>query len=155
MAQYLTNRQPLLGQAKKKSVSTRIGKRGAKRRREERGSTPAEDDFGGDLSELFKKYLESNKQQVVNILLDSAEWTNHEQSVGSMYYDIDILQEENRQMQVKLNVMEGRLTRAEKLIDDLNNRVIDLTTRSMRDNLMFKNFTEEAGETPQQIRKGK
>ena len=47
---------------------------------------------------------------------------------------------------------EARLTRAEKKLDEAQEKIQDLTTRSMRDNLVIKNVEEKKGESEEQIK---
>ena len=54
-------------------------------------------------------------------------------------------------MQQRLMLTDGRLTRAEKKLDKAKEKILDLTTRSMRDNLVIKNVEEKKGEAEEQI----
>lgn len=63
-----------------------------------------------------------------------------------MQSEIDVLQEENKELRDLLRVSEGRLTRAEKQIHDLSEELLQLQARSMRDNLVFYNIPESKDE---------
>ena len=43
------------------------------------------------------------------------------------------------------------MTRLEKKLEEANEKILELTTRSMRDNLVFKNVEELRGETEEDI----
>ena len=61
------------------------------------------------------------------------------------------LKNENNELRKRLKITEGRLTRAEKKLDDANEKILELTTRSMRDNLIFKNVEEKQNESEKDI----
>jgi predicted nuclease with TOPRIM domain len=59
---------------------------------------------------------------------------------------IDKLTEENSQLQRRCNVNEGRITRLEKVVEDLREEALNSTAHSMKDNLIFQNIAEHPEE---------
>ena len=66
----------------------------------------------------------------------------HSQEVGIIRTELDSTKEQYR-------IMEGRLIRAEKEIQDLKEQQLMSEARSMRDNLIFYNITEPTQENPE------
>ena len=64
---------------------------------------------------------------------------------------IQELREENRMLNVHAAILEGRLTRAEKVIDDIKEEVLQSTARSMKDNLVFYRIPEKPSENVTQV----
>jgi hypothetical protein len=91
----------------------------------------------------FWNFLRENCGAVVQQILSCREWQDsmqaHEDSIMA-------LSEENRDLKRKLAIAEGTITRCETAIKRLEDKVTDLTTRSMRDNLVIKNIEEQEQE---------
>ena len=51
----------------------------------------------------------------------------------------------------RMMLTEGRLTRVEKKLDEAQEKILALTTRSMRDNLVIKNVDKKKRESEEQI----
>ena len=64
---------------------------------------------------------------------------------------IEELRKENEQLRKRLALAEGAVTRNELMIKKLECKVVDLTARSMRDNIVIKNVVEEAYEDERKI----
>jgi hypothetical protein len=84
--------------------------------------------------------------EIVQRLLKSEFWINREESLNMMDSEVQALKGENAELKRRLMLAEGRLTRAEKELELTKEKVIDLTSRSMRDNLIIKNVEESRGE---------
>jgi hypothetical protein len=59
---------------------------------------------------------------------------------------IDKLTEENSQLQRRCNVNEGRITRLEKVVEDLREEALNSTAHSTKDNFIFQNIAEHPEE---------
>ena len=59
--------------------------------------------------------------------------------------EITEIQEANETITSHLAIIEGRLTRCEKLVSDLKEENVALKARSMRDNVIFHNIAEQSG----------
>ena len=64
---------------------------------------------------------------------------------------LESLQEENKSIKTQYRILEGRLTRSEKLVEDLSEQLLQTDARSMRDNLVFFNIPEQSSENPEHI----
>ena len=111
--------------------------------REVAGSTKAPQDF--------ISLIEDNWNVILMKLAQSSAWRGQEDSMRYMDESIMELKNENDELRKRLKITEGRLTRAEKRLDDANEKILDLTTRSMRDNLIFKNVEEKQNESEKDI----
>ena len=96
--------------------------------------------------------IEDNMDAIAEKIQQSLMWKKMESDMESMDYTINSLKKENESLKARLELAEGRATRAEKKIEDLKEKVIYLTTRSMRDNLIFKNIPEEEHESEDAIK---
>ena len=96
----------------------------------------------------FMDKVDCNWDAIVQRLRESTLWQNMEEDMNRMDTDMESLKRENDALRKRLQHAEGRLTRTEKL-HEANEKIIDLTTRSMRDNLVFKNVDETTGENLQ------
>lgn len=94
----------------------------------------------------FMDKIDCYWDEIVLRLRDSHLWKEQEQSMEKIDQDMEDLRRENDFLRKRLLVAEGRLTRTEKRLEEANNRIIDLTSRSMRDNLVLKNLEETDGE---------
>ena len=56
-----------------------------------------------------------------------------------------LLSDENNLLRARNGVVEGRLTRMEKVVDNLSEEILQINARSMRDNLVFNNIPETEG----------
>ena len=63
------------------------------------------------------------------------------------------LEEENKNLRQRLAIAEGCITRSDIIIQRLNENIVDLKSRSMRDNIVIKNIDESQHETPDDIEK--
>ena len=151
----------VLGQAKGKVDSPNSTHRGKKRAlssatsqesNEEEIMTSSDDldlDLGPRGEEFLSDFMDRIDvcwDEIVTRLLDSQFWKERENSLNVMETDIHELKEENERLRKRVKFTEGRLTRAEKELDEAKEKIIDLSSRSMRDNIVFKNVAESRGE---------
>jgi hypothetical protein len=94
----------------------------------------------------FIDKIDCNWDAIIQRLKESSLWKEEETSKNSMAQDIEVLRRENQELQKRLIHTEGRLTRTEMKLEEANDRIIDLTSRSMRNNLIIKNVRETQGE---------
>ena len=59
---------------------------------------------------------------------------------------IQEMRQENMELRQRLAITEGMLTRAERSLKNIEDKMVETTTRSMRDNILLKNMSEEEGE---------
>jgi SOS-response transcriptional repressor LexA len=90
-------------------------------------------------TELWK-FLRENCGVMIEKIMSSNEWKD---SMQSHEDSILALSEENRDLKTRLAIAEGALTRCETAINKLEVRVTDLTTRSMRENIIIMNIQEQ------------
>lgn len=119
-----------------------------KRRR--RSSSDAETNTGSSqvksVEDTLWPFLEANKEQIASKLLSSTRWTDMMENTNELETQITELRVENEELRKRLSIAEGRLTRSEGMIDNLSEKTTDLTSRSMRDNVIIKNMEEEEHE---------
>ena len=96
--------------------------------------------------EDFADKIDSVWDLILSKFQESPLYQQQEEALNSMCRDIDALKQENTYLKTRLYQAEGRLTRTEKKLDEANERIVDLTSRSMRNNLIFKNIDETKGE---------
>ena len=104
-----------------------------------------------EASQDFMSLIEDNCNVILMKLVQSSAWREQEDSMRYMDESIMELKNENDQLRKRLKITEGRLTRVEKRLDDANEKILDLTTRSMKDNLIFKNVEEKQNESEKDI----
>ena len=95
--------------------------------------------------------LEQHWDEVFIKMRSSQAWQEMEDGMNHMVSDIADVREENETLKKRLALVEGRLMRAEKKLEEANEHIIDITSRSMRENLVLKNIPEKSGETEQDI----
>lgn len=88
---------------------------------------------------------------IVQKIQQSSMWKDMEESLNQAHEDIHNMSKENEVLKKRLHQTEGRLTRVERKLEEANEKIIDLTARSMRDNLIFKNVEEENGENLDEV----
>ncbi len=93
-------------------------------------------------------YIKAHIENLVEMMMSTAMWKNTNSSLDAMNSEIAELTNANKDLKKRLTIAEGRITRAKKEIGDLQEKVLGLTTRSMRDNLVFKNMPEDDKEPP-------
>ena len=67
--------------------------------------------------------------------------------------EVELLNEELKASREQCVIMEGRLTRAEKEVEDMREKLLHHEARSMRDNLIFHNIPEEKDEDTEAVLK--
>ena len=85
---------------------------------------------------------DSESQDFLRALRQSQMWKDMEESLNQMTLEIQELRGENDTLRCRLMHVEGRVTRLENKAIVSEDKVIDLTARSMRDNLIIKNVPE-------------
>lgn len=100
------------------------------------------------MEESIWAFLRENNEEIISKILQSASWNQH---TANQDASIAELQEENKQLQRRLAVAEGAVTRAEHKIRTLEDKITDLTARSMRDNVLIKNLEEEEHEDEEKL----
>ena len=97
-------------------------------------------------------FIADNWDQMISRLKQSSFWQEQENAMNRFDREIDTLQKENAALRQRLMITEGRLTRTEKKLAEANDKIIDLTARSMRENLVFKNVEEKKDEREKDIK---
>ena len=59
------------------------------------------------------------------------------------------MQEEHKSIKTQYRILEGRLKRTEKLMEDLSEQLFQTDARSMKDKLVFFNIPERSYENPE------
>lgn len=110
--------------------------------------------YGEEFMSNFVDRIDVCWNDIVDRITQSQFWKSQEEAMNRMDTDLNELKEENAALRKRLLFSEGRLTRVEKELDKAKEKIIDLTSRSMRDNLIFKNAEETRGEdVEEKIRK--
>ena len=93
--------------------------------------------------EAWKISMDADKLESRDLLKSVESKVNdiHSSMVGQSDA-IKKLTEENGMLRARNNVIEGRLTRMEKVVQNLNEDVHQINARSMKDNLIFNNIPE-------------
>ena len=115
------------------------------RKRRRMSSNQSEDNIPA-METFLWAFLNENMDIIMNVIMKSMEWKEKTAHVENTFAEIKELQEENVDLKKRLSITEGRLRRAETAVNSLQEKVVDLTSRSMRDNLIFKNIPEERDE---------
>lgn len=95
------------------------------------------------MGDMIWSFLRENNDELVAKIVQSASWNQY---ASNRDVTISELEQENKQLQSRLAVAEGAVTRCEHRIKLLEEKVTDLTSRSMRDNILIKNMPEEEHE---------
>lgn len=96
-------------------------------------------------------FLNENCDAILEKILKQKDLSQITERIIEQDNTIQQLREENQELRRRLAIAEGAVTRSELAIDKLEERVTDLTTRSMRDNIIIKNMSEERGEDESKI----
>jgi hypothetical protein len=94
-------------------------------------------------ADVIWEFMRENACMIVQKIVTSPEWG---ECLSTQECGMRELEEENKELKRRLEVAEGALTRCEKSIRRLEEKVTDLTTRSMRDNIIIKNVEERSDE---------
>jgi hypothetical protein len=154
-----------VGQANEKvessiSVPTISESTKEKKRRRVKSSETSQEGSVGDMSDMedvedtreheflsdFMDKVDVSWDEILAKITGSEFWITREASINVMNDEIQELRKENDHLLKRLRYSEGRLTRVEKDLGEAKEKIIDLTSRSMRDNLIFKNVVETEGE---------
>ena len=135
---------------KDKTMESIDSPRSSKRQRQQ---TPTDNSFKGDDSESLlsvitaselDKLIEQKVESETKVLEQRI--ISLEMTCESQCRDIEELQKDSMVLQQKNTLLEGRVTRAEKVIDEQREQILQIQARSMRENLVFYNIPEEKGE---------
>ena len=100
------------------------------------------------LSDKLTVLITNAKAEMIsNIESVQEKLTSLEMQVSDQADSIQTLCTENQTLHVNNQLLEGRVTRNEKLISDLHEGLLDITSRGMRDNVIFQNIHEKPNET--------
>ena len=102
-------------------------------------------------SQSLMTLLEDSWDIILQKLQSSDVWRAKESFLNHMDQDMADLKRENEILRQRLGNAEGRLTRLENKLEEVNEKILELTTRSMRDNLVCKNIEESRGDTEEDI----
>ena len=97
------------------------------------------------MSDFIDK-VDCNWEEIMVKIRESSLWTELETNLNGMQEELNEVRSENNRLTRRLVQTEGRLTRTEKRLEEANEKILDLTSRSMRDNLIIKNVDESTGE---------
>ncbi len=134
----------------------------AKRKRMESGQ-PQSDSMSSspeyrDHSEVFDergfwRFLKKNCDKVAEQILETRGWTDLTDQLEQQEEIIQELKEENMELRKRLAIAEGVTTRNKLAIGNIEEKMTEMTTRSMRDNIVIKNMTEDQDENETCIEK--
>ena len=90
----------------------------------------------GENTDILRKLIEAMESRM----------TDMENIVTEQLSTIETLSYDNNTLQSRCQVNEGRITRLEKLVEDLREETVQIIARSMKDNIIFQGVPE----TPQE-----
>lgn len=96
--------------------------------------------------EQLWNFFNINKSAIVDALMRHTDWKDMEKAIAEHEEQIRDLKEENGELRKRLAVCEGMIAKNERAVRNVANKVTELQTRSMRDNLLIKNMKEEEWE---------
>ena len=109
------------------------------------GSTAAPS-IPGVCEEAFWAFLHENTTALMEVIANTGEWKDLVEANNEQTLTIQEMRQENMELRKRLAITEGMLTRAERSLKNLEDKMVETTTRSMRDNILLKNMSEEEGE---------
>jgi len=99
-----------------------------------------------ELMAELKDNMDADMEKVMIRICSTGQWASIEASLDRLHKEVSDLKTENESLRKKLSNAEGRITRTERKLNEANEKIVDLTSRSMKDNLIFKNIEEKQGE---------
>ena len=84
-------------------------------------------------------FIRENSGAIIQKIVMTNEWRDNMQAQEN---NAKALEEENQVLRQRLAIAEGAVLRCENAIKRLEEKVTDITTRSMRDNIILKNIEE-------------
>jgi hypothetical protein len=93
----------------------------------------------------FWKFLKENREAISEAIMRNTT-LEIEKKVTDQDEEIKVLKEDNTDLRKRLAVCEGIIAKNERAVRNTTEKVTDLQTRSMRDNILIKNMSEEAWE---------
>ena len=105
----------------------------------------------GVCEEAFWAFLRENTATLMEIVTKTVEWNELVEASNEQNLTIQEMRQENMELRKRLAITEGMLTRAERSLKNLEDKMVETTTRSMRDNILLKNMSEEEGEDEDSI----
>ena len=121
---------------------------GKKSNQEKRARMESDDSLNSTMNNSVE--LSQNSAEVEKILervFASDRFSNMAKQISWQEERIKALEEENKKLRQKLAIVEGSVTRNEINTTKINDKVIYMTSRSMRDNVIIKNLDEPLNET--------
>jgi len=97
-------------------------------------------DMNAQMQQTFRRRFEEAMEEFKDEVLD------HVDSKDAHNTEIDDVRQENRELQNRCRILEGRITRAEREIEELREDSLKQKARSMRDNIKFFNIPEVEGD---------
>ena len=92
-----------------------------------------------------------NEDNIRELITSSADGTNQLPDLISVTFkgqsdQIQALSDENAILRTRCNLTEGRVTRPEKVVEELRGDLLQINARSMRDNMIFQIISETQDE---------
>ena len=136
---------PNYREKKRKIISPLDGSTNATETRNEMLEAAAESELKETDSDLLN-YKEKDQCKLTNRIeiLETA-MSDMMKSLEFQTQECDDLKRENREINEKNQLLEGRLTRAEKVVEDMREKVLEVQSRQMQDNLILYNIHEQDG----------
>jgi len=106
-------------------------------------------ELASSLRDMLKGQVAEAVRELREVIIDNAVPLNEQciaESLTSQEKDIRLMEKENAELRNKHQILEGRLTRAEKEISDLKEQLTMQEARSMQDNLKFYGIKENENE---------
>lgn len=94
----------------------------------------------------FMDRVDVNMEEIMQRICQTGPWGSLEEGLNRLEEEVADLKNENEKLHKQLAHAEGRLTRTENKLQEANEKIVDLTSRSMRENLVFKNVEETHAE---------
>ena len=104
-------------------------------------SESSENVFTMDTSDSLP-ITENNMAYIIRKIQQSRMFLDVEDALTRTHEDLEELRRENARLQSRLEFAEGRVTRLEKQLEKADEKILDLTRRSMREDFIIKGIPE-------------
>ena len=101
----------------------------------------------GDSEDRMWDFIQSNMEAIAEKLMQSQGMRCLTEQVEELTENLKVSKNENELLRKRLAIAEGTIIRSERTLSSLEEKIKDLTARSMRDNVILKNMPEYSDET--------
>ena len=103
------------------------------------------------LDEKLWDFIHSNSDAIAEYLMKSQRLSGLSECAEDLAENLKTMQQENEHLRKRLAIAEGTIIRSEKKISILEAKIVDLTSRSMKENVILKGMKEEEQENSETL----